>query len=89
MLGLAHAIIHRRTTRLADVCYLQDLFTTPEAPDRGVARLLIEAVYRQAEAAGCSRAYWQTQAGNQTARALYDKVAAHSGFIVYGRDLAP
>ncbi|WP_434630053.1 GNAT family N-acetyltransferase [Chromobacterium sp. CV08] len=85
--GLAHIVIHRSTTRLADVCYLQDLFTVPEARGRGIARALIQAVYRQAAAAGCNRVYWQTHQDNQTARALYDKVADHQGFIIYGREL--
>ncbi|MEO4027358.1 GNAT family N-acetyltransferase [Chromobacterium vaccinii] len=41
IVGLAHTVIHRSTTRLADVCYLQDLFTAPEARGQGVARTLI------------------------------------------------
>ncbi|AXE30695.1 GNAT family N-acetyltransferase [Chromobacterium phragmitis] len=87
LIGLAHAIRHRSSTRLADVCYLQDLFTLPEARGRGVARALIDAVCRLAKATGCDRVYWQTHQTNHTARALYDKVAEHKGFIVYGRDL--
>ncbi|AVG16033.1 GNAT family N-acetyltransferase [Chromobacterium vaccinii] len=87
IVGLAHTIIHRSTTRLADVCYLQDLFTAPEARGQGVARALIDAAKQVAAAAGCNRLYWQTHQTNQTARALYDKVAAHQGFIVYGSDV--
>lgn len=87
IVGLAHTIIHRSTTRLADVCYLQDLFTAPEARGQGVARALIDAAKQVAAAAGCNRLYWQTHQTNQTARALYDKVAEHQGFIVYGSDV--
>ncbi|SUX30341.1 GNAT family N-acetyltransferase [Chromobacterium vaccinii] len=87
IVGLAHTVIHRSTTRLADVCYLQDLFTTPEARGQGVARALIDAAKQMAAAAGCNRLYWQTHQTNQTARALYDKVAEHQGFIVYGSDV--
>ncbi|MCD4506399.1 GNAT family N-acetyltransferase [Chromobacterium piscinae] len=87
IVGLAHTIIHRSTTRLADVCYLQDLFTAPEARGQGVARALIDAAKQRAAAAGCNRLYWQTHQTNQTARALYDKVAEHQGFIVYGSDV--
>jgi hypothetical protein len=32
------------------------------------------------------RVDWQTQASNSAARALYDQVAAHHGFIVYSRE---
>jgi GNAT superfamily N-acetyltransferase len=81
--GLAHYLFHRSTTRLHDVCYLQDLFTLPAWRGQGVGRLLIEATAEAARAAGCGRVYWQTQAGNTAGRALYDKVARHHGFIVY------
>jgi GNAT superfamily N-acetyltransferase len=87
VVGLAHYLYHRSTTRLRDVCYLQDLFTAPELRGRGIGRQLIHGVYDAARAAGCSRVYWQTQAGNQPGRALYDKVAQHQGFIVYSREL--
>jgi GNAT superfamily N-acetyltransferase len=48
-----------------------------------VARALIEAVYGKAKTAGASRVYWLTHETNKTAQALYDKVAARSGFIQY------
>ena len=85
--GIVHYLFHRSTTRLADICYLQDLFTATHLRGRGVGRRLIEAVYEEARAAGCTRVYWQTQATNVAGRALYDKVAAHKGFIVYSREL--
>lgn len=85
--GLVHYLFHRSTTRLHDVCYLQDLFTSEHLRGRGVGRQLILAVYEAARAAGCSRVYWQTHTTNAAGRALYDKVAQHSGFIVYSREL--
>jgi len=32
LLGLAHFLFHRSTTRIEPVCYLQDLFTAPARP---------------------------------------------------------
>jgi GNAT superfamily N-acetyltransferase len=87
VLGIAHYLFHRSTTRLRDVCYLQDLFCSPADRGRGVGRTLILAVYEAAGAAGCSRVYWSTQSQNVSARALYDKVAAHMGFILYAHEL--
>jgi GNAT superfamily N-acetyltransferase len=87
IVGLAHTVFHRSTTRLHDVCYLQDLFTAPELRGLGIGRRLIEAVYESARHAGSSRVYWQTQTGNAAGRALYDKVAKHLGFIVYSHEL--
>jgi GNAT superfamily N-acetyltransferase len=88
LLGLVHYLYHRSTTRIELTCYLQDLFTTPEARGRGVGRALIEAVYAAARQAGVKRVYWQTHTTNDTGRALYDKVAHHMGFIVYAQDVA-
>jgi len=86
LLGLAHFLFHRSTTRIEPVCYLQDLFTAPAARGRGVARALIEAVYARAHDAGAKRVYWQTREDNATARRLYDQVARHHGFVVYAHD---
>jgi GNAT superfamily N-acetyltransferase len=87
LLGLAHYLFHRSTTLLGPICYLQDLFTAQAARGEGVGRRLIEAVYDRARSAGSARVYWQTHETNATARALYDKVAAHYGFIVYRQDV--
>ncbi|MFM2287082.1 MAG: hypothetical protein RL684_225 [Pseudomonadota bacterium] len=87
IVGLAHYLYHRSTTRLDDVCYLQDLYTDEQQRGRGIGRALIVAVCEAARAAGSSRVYWQTQATNAAGRALYDKVASHLGFIVYSHEL--
>lgn len=80
--GIVHYLFH---TTIWDprVCYLQDLFTAPELRGIGVARVLIEAVAEEAVTFSCSRCYWNTQEGNDTARLLYDKVAVYNGFIRY------
>ena len=87
LIGLAHYLFHRSTILLAPICYLQDLFTTPDLRRTGVGRALIEAVYRRAEQAGSARVYWQTHETNLLARRLYDQVAERSGFIVYRRNI--
>jgi GNAT superfamily N-acetyltransferase len=87
VVALVHYLFHRSTSRLNDVCYLQDLFTAPSHRGRRIGRQLIEAVYAAARAAGSSRVYWQTHVTNVAGRALYDKVAGHAGFIVYSHEL--
>ena len=87
LVALVHYLFHRSTTRLRDICYLQDLFTVPVRRGQGLGRRLITAVYEAARAAGSTRVYWQTQETNRTARELYDKVANHHGFIVYSQEL--
>ncbi|MGN7803403.1 GNAT family N-acetyltransferase [Hyphomicrobiales bacterium] len=83
LIGLTHYLFHRSTTAIQPNCYLQDLFTNTQARGKGVGRALIEGVYEAARAAGSPRVYWQTHETNETAMALYDKVAEKSGFIVY------
>lgn len=87
VVGLTHYLFHRSTTRLHDVCYLQDLFTDESLRGKGIGRRLILAVYDAAREAGCNRVYWQTHTSNVEGRALYDKVATHQGFIIYAHDL--
>jgi GNAT superfamily N-acetyltransferase len=83
LLGLTHYLFHRSTTAMELVCYLQDLFTSEDARCKGVGRALINGVYEQAARAKSSRVYWQTHETNLTAQELYNKVAEHSGFVVY------
>jgi GNAT superfamily N-acetyltransferase len=82
LVGITHFLVHPSTSA-SDVCYLQDLFTAPEARGQGVGKALIARVTEWARLRGCSRVYWMTHEGNVTARGLYDKVALHRGFIRY------
>ncbi len=83
--GLAHVLYHRSTWTNGWYCYLEDLFVDPTRRQKGVGRALIEAVYAQADARGCTRVYWMTQENNATARGLYDRVATKSPFVQYRR----
>jgi GNAT superfamily N-acetyltransferase len=87
LVGITHFFIHPSTSG-PDVCYLQDLFTAPDARGQGAARALIEAVADWARERSCGRVYWLTQASNTTARRLYDTVAENRGFIHYLINLA-
>ena len=82
LVGIAHFLTHASTTA-PDSCYLQDLFTAPEARGQGAARALIAAVTDWARERGCGRVYWSTHETNATARRLYDQVAENRGFILY------
>ncbi|MEU4130025.1 GNAT family N-acetyltransferase [Streptomyces wuyuanensis] len=85
--GICHYVLHRSTWAAGTYCYLEDLFTAPAARGRGVGRALIEAAAAAAREAGAEKLYWQTHRDNATARALYDRVARHEGFLVYERPL--
>ncbi|MDO9619381.1 MAG: GNAT family N-acetyltransferase [Pseudomonas sp.] len=81
--GLVQWIFHRTNWSVENSCYLQDLFVGADQRGGGIGRLLIEHVYAQAQAAGCSRVHWLTQETNYPGRQLYDRIAERSGFIQY------
>jgi GNAT superfamily N-acetyltransferase len=81
--GLVQWIFHRTNWSVEHSCYLQDLFVGSDQRGGGIGRLLIEHVYTQAQAAGCSRVHWLTQETNYPGRQLYDRIAERSGFIQY------
>jgi ribosomal protein S18 acetylase RimI-like enzyme len=83
LVGLAHWFVHPSTWSRHGYAYLEDLFTAPAARGQGVARALIEAVAHAARAAQADKLYWLTRHDNTTARALYNRVAQHTGFVHY------
>mgnify|MGYP000957752547 FL=1 len=87
VVGLVHYLFHRSTTRMHDVCYLQDLYTLQSMRGKGVGRHLIEAVYEAARQKGSNRVYWHTFDTNLPGRALYDKMTTYTGAIMYGYDI--
>ncbi len=87
--GLVHYLEHRSCWTSGNYMYLQDLFVDEAARSRGVGRALIEHVYAEAAARGCSRVWWLTHETNTTAAHLYEKVAERSGFTQYRHLLAP
>jgi GNAT superfamily N-acetyltransferase len=87
VVGMVHCVFHRSTTRLHDVCYLQDLYTHEDHRGQGVGRALIEHVAALAQQEQSSRLYWTTHTTNLPGRTLYDQLAEHRGFIVYSREL--
>ncbi|WP_264210171.1 GNAT family N-acetyltransferase [Leisingera thetidis] len=88
-IGLAHYLLHRDMWTVEDTCYLQDLYVGPEARGAGIGRALIDEVARRATAGNATLLYWHTQEFNNTARRLYDQVAALTPFVKYDKPLSP
>ena len=87
LVGITHYLFHASSWS-AEACYLQDLFVDASVRGQGIARALIEGVAAQVRERGAVRLYWSTHQDNTTARTLYDKVAAHRGFIRYDYPIA-
>jgi GNAT superfamily N-acetyltransferase len=81
--GFVHVIEHRSCWTTGNYMYLQDLFADESVRGRGVGRALIEHVYAEAAARGCSRVWWLTHETNTEAMLLYDRIADRSGFVQY------
>ncbi|MEL6610125.1 MAG: GNAT family N-acetyltransferase [Pseudomonadota bacterium] len=88
LVGVTHFLMHRHGWREDNVCYLQDLYAAPEVRGQGIGRLLVEAVYAAADAAGAPSVYWLTQQSNSVARQLYDRIGVQTDFIKYMRKAA-
>lgn len=82
-IGFAQYSLLHRSLGGSKVCYLSDLFTTPEARGLGAGRALIDHVRARAGAMGCPNLRWLTAEDNATARALYDTYAPRTPFILY------
>jgi len=87
VVGIVHFIQHRSCWTSGDYMYLQDLFAEASVRGRGVGRALIEHVYAEARARGCSRVHWLTHETNETAQRLYDRIAERSGFVQYRKQI--
>jgi GNAT superfamily N-acetyltransferase len=85
LLGLVHFLPHDSTWSLQPTCYLEDLYVDETVRGTGAGRKLIEAVYRAADDLGCCKVYWHTNADNDRARQLYDRIGSLSDYVKYDR----
>jgi GNAT superfamily N-acetyltransferase len=83
VLGFANCVVHENTWESQPVCYLEDLFVSPDARGRGIGHGLVEWLRNAMRAEGWARVYWMTAAGNETARRVYDRFARADGFVRY------
>ncbi|RNF33504.1 GNAT family N-acetyltransferase [Paracoccus methylarcula] len=83
--GFAHYFFQSSSSDWNPRCYLQDLFADPDTRGIGVGRVLIEAVYAEADRHEAAQTYWLTEDSNATARLLYDRIGKQTRFIKYMR----
>ena len=83
LVGFAHYFWTPSTWQENKDLYLEDLYVSPSARGNGVGRSLIETLIDICLKAGGSKVHWQTHRSNETAIALYEKLAKQSEFIVF------
>ncbi|OEJ69398.1 GNAT family N-acetyltransferase [Magnetovibrio blakemorei] len=86
VVGIVNSIVHANTLIDKPICYLEDLFVSPDVRGQGAGRALIEGVVARAEQEGWGQVYWRT-ATNNPARVLYDQVGEVIDFVTYVRKL--
>lgn len=82
-LGFANYVLHPHTWSDKTLCYLEDLYVSPEARGRGVGHALIEHLIETGKTRSWERVYWHTETGNAPARRLYDRFNAADDFVRY------
>lgn len=87
LIGLAHFRPFARPLSATTGGFLDDLFVAPEARGSGAAEALLAELKAIAGQRGWSVVRWITAEDNARARALYDRVAAKTGWVTY--DLKP
>jgi ribosomal protein S18 acetylase RimI-like enzyme len=63
--------------------YIDDLFVSPEARGKGIAKQLINAVAQYGKENGWSVIRWITAEDNMAARKTYDAVASQTKWLTY------
>jgi GNAT superfamily N-acetyltransferase len=83
IIGIAHAMLRQSTWEEVGEMYLEDLYILPDFRGKGVGRAMIDHVKEHAIAVGAGCMYWQTKAGNATARILYDSITKNNDYVQY------
>ncbi len=83
VVGFANCVVHENTWETQAICYLEDLYVSPQARGLGIGRALLEWLRNAMRAEGWARLYWMTRRDNVQARRLYDQFAEADDFVRY------
>jgi ribosomal protein S18 acetylase RimI-like enzyme len=83
ILGFTHFHYQISTWTPTFACYLEDLFVSENARNKGIARSLIAEVEKQTKIDGGTEIFWITKRSNEVAQGLYNQVSTLTDFIYY------
>lgn len=83
VIGLAHFRAFARPLSATMGGFLDDLFVEPAARGSGAAPALITAVAEEGRRCGWSMIRWITAEDNYRARAVYDRLADRTAWVIY------
>lgn len=85
--GFILFVVFPFTWSVLDVCYLQDLFVSPDARRKGYAKALIEALSEVGRKENWFKIFWMTEADNLPAQRLYNMIAQRMDYLRYDLNL--
>jgi GNAT superfamily N-acetyltransferase len=83
IVGFANFVLHLHTWSPKTLCYLEDLFVSPDVRGRDIGHSLIEQLTAMGRENGWGRVYWHTNGGNLRARRLYDRFVPADDVVHY------
>lgn len=83
VIGFAHYRQLADTFSAGPAWFLDDLYVDPARRGAGAATALIDAVVERATSDGGGTLRWITDAENETAQRLYDRLATRSTWVTY------
>lgn len=83
LVGLLHFVVHPVAGCMYPVCYMQDLYVSPDARRMGVASALLDFLKKHADTNNYDRVYWLLDNQNKAANEFYKGLGVGLDFGLY------
>lgn len=89
LVGIVHYILHPTTGSISPVCYMQDVYTSPQHRRKGIGKRLVQELSKIGQEEQWARMYWLTDVDNTEAKAMYENFGIAMNFTFYVLPLGP
>jgi len=83
IVGLLHYVVHPVAGCIEPVCYMQDLFVSPDNRRQGIAKTLMQELKKIASSKKYDRIYWLLDKSNEGAKEFYKNIGVPLEFGLY------